>query len=127
MRAFVDQHRDVHRVEPICRVLQIAPSGYRRHAARQRTSALCSPRAQRDAELVPHIERVWRTNLQVYGAKKVWRQLHRKGHAVARCTVERLMRRQHPGAARCDPRQGRAHHGCRPAGAVPAGQGQPAI
>jgi transposase InsO family protein len=95
MRTFVDQHRDVHGVEPTCRVLQIAPSGYRRHAARQRTSALCSPRAQRDAALMPHIERVWRANLQVYGAKKVWRQLHREeGHAVARCTVERLIRRQ---------------------------------
>ena len=74
-------------------MLQIAPSGYRRHAARLRTPALCSPRAQRDAALVAHIERVWRANLQVYGAKKVWRQLHREGHAVARCTVERLMRR----------------------------------
>ena len=94
MRAFVDQHRDAHGVEPICRVLQIAPSGYRRHAARQLVPALCSPRAQRDEALLPHIERVWRANLQVYGAKKVWRQLHREGHAVARCTVERLMRRQ---------------------------------
>jgi hypothetical protein len=94
MRAFVDKHRDVHGVEPICRVLQIAPSGYRRHAARRRTPALCSQRARRDAALAPHIERVWRANLQVYGAKKVWRQLHREGHAVARCTVERLMRRQ---------------------------------
>ena len=94
MRAFVDQHRDAHGVEPICRVLQIAPSGYRRHAARQRTPALCGPRAQCDQALRPQIERVWRANLQVYGAKKVWRQLHREGHAVARCTVERLMRRQ---------------------------------
>jgi putative transposase len=94
MRAFIDRYRNVHGVEPICRVLQIAPSGYRRHAARQRTPALRSPRAQRDAALVPHIERVWRANLQVYGAKKVWRQLHREGYAVARCTVERLMRRQ---------------------------------
>jgi len=94
MRAFVDKHRDVHGVEPICRVLQIAPSGYRRHAARLRTPALCSQRARRDAALTPHIERVWRANLQVYGAKKVWRQLHREGQAVARCTVERLMHRQ---------------------------------
>ena len=93
MRAFVDQHRDVHGVEPICRVLQIAPSGYRRHAARQRTPELRSQRARQNDVLVPHIERVWRFNLQVYGAKKVWRQLHREGHAVARCTVERLMRR----------------------------------
>jgi len=90
----VDEHRHVHGVEPICRVLQIAPSGYRRHAARQRTPALHSARTQRDALLVPHIERVWRANLQVYGADKVWRQLRREGHPVARCTVERLMRRE---------------------------------
>ena len=94
MRAFVDQHRDAHGVEPICRLLQIAPSGYRRHAARQCTPELRSRRSQRDEALLPHIERVWEANLQVYGAKKVWRQLHREGHAVARCTVERLMRRQ---------------------------------
>jgi len=92
MKAFVDHHRDAHGVEPICRMLQIAPSGYRRHAARQRAPALRSQRAQRDEALVPHIDRVWRANLQVYGAKKVWRQLSREGHRVARCTVERLMR-----------------------------------
>jgi len=94
MRAFIDQHRAAHGVEPICRVLQIAPSAYWRHAARQRTPALCSQRAKRDAALVPHIERVWRANLQVYGADKVWRQLRREGQVVARCTVERLMRRR---------------------------------
>jgi len=93
MMAFVDQHRDAFGVEPICRVLQIAPSGYWRHAARLRTPALRCQRARRDESLVPHIERVWRANLQVYGADKVWRQLHREGHVVARCTVERLMRR----------------------------------
>jgi len=94
MRAFVDEHREVHGVEPICKVLQIAPSGYQRHAARQRNPALNCARVQRDATLVPHIERVWQTNLQVYGADKVWHQLHREGIAVARCTVERLMQRQ---------------------------------
>ena len=93
MNAFIDEHRDCHGVEPICKVLQIAPSGYRRHAARGRNPALNCPRAQRDATLVPHIERVWQANLQVYGADKVWRQLHREGVVVARCTVERLMRR----------------------------------
>ena len=51
-------------------------------------------RVQRDAELVPQIERVWQANMQVYGADKVWRQLAREGAPVARCTVERLMRRQ---------------------------------
>ena len=59
MMAFVDQHRDAFGVEPICRVLQIAPSGYWRHAARLRTPALRCQRARRDESLVPHIERVW--------------------------------------------------------------------
>ena len=88
---FVDQHRHMHGVEPICRVLQIAPSGYRRHAARLREPSLRSDRAKRDDIIVMHIERVWRANLQVYGVDKVWRQLQREGHKVARCTVERLM------------------------------------
>jgi transposase InsO family protein len=90
---FVDMHRDAHGVEPICKVLQIAPSGYWRHAARLREPALRSARARRDEALIVDIERVWRANLQVYGADKVWRQLHREGQRVARCTVERLMRR----------------------------------
>jgi putative transposase len=92
MNAFVDQHRDVFGVEPVCRVLQIAPSGYRRHAARQRNPALRCQRAQRDETLMADIERVWQANLQVYGADKVWHQLNREAIVVARCTVERLMR-----------------------------------
>ena len=94
MRAFVDAHRDAHGVEPICKALQIAPSGYRRHAARRRDAALAPARVQRDAVLMPQIEQVWRVNLKVYGAVKVWRQLGREGTSVARCTVERLMRQQ---------------------------------
>lgn len=86
-------HRDTFGVEPICKVLRIAPSGYRRHAAQQRNPALRGARARRDDALVPQIERVWQANLQVYGADKVWRQMNREGIAVARCTVERLMRR----------------------------------
>jgi len=89
----VDEHRKVHGVEPICKVLQIAPSSYRRHAARARDPSLLSERAKRDAQLVPAIERVWSDNLQVYGADKVWMQMNRQGVTVARCTVERLMRR----------------------------------
>jgi putative transposase len=73
-------------------VLQIAPSGYRRYAAQQRHPALRCARAQRDDILVPQIQRVWQDNLQVYGADKVWLQMNREGHRVARCTVERLMR-----------------------------------
>lgn len=74
-------------------MLQVAPSAYRRHAARQRNPELRSARTQRDDELMPEIERVWETNLHVYGADKVWKQLNREGITVARCTVERLMHR----------------------------------
>lgn len=73
-------------------MLQIAPSGYRRHATCLRDPSRRSARAQRDEQLAPHIKRVWRENWSVYGADKVWRQLHREGMTVARCTVERLMR-----------------------------------
>ncbi|MFM5043260.1 IS3 family transposase [Aeromonas caviae] len=92
VRAFIDAHRDRLGVEPICRILQVAPSAYRRYAARQRDPALRSPRALRDDMLRVEIERVWQVNQQVYGADKVWRQLRREHIAVARCTVERLMR-----------------------------------
>nr|BFE32422.1 hypothetical protein GCM10010200_046730 [Actinomadura rugatobispora] len=79
-------------VEPICRVLsehgtKIAPSTY--YAAKSRP---VSPRAVRDERLKSEITRIYRANYQVYGARKIWRQLHREGHVVARCTVERLMR-----------------------------------
>jgi transposase InsO family protein len=73
--------------------LRIAPSGYWRHVAQQRDSSLLCARAQRDAVLIPEIQRVWHANMQVYGADKVWRQLNREGIRVARCTVERLMKR----------------------------------
>jgi len=94
MRDFIDAHRGSHGIEPICKVLQVAPSGYRRYAAQRRDPSLRPARAKRDDELVPQIERVWQANMQVYGAEKVWRQLAREGMPVARCTVERLMRRQ---------------------------------
>jgi putative transposase len=92
MIAFVDGHRDAYGVEPICRVLPIAPSTYRAHVAKRRDPAKASARARRDAELKGEIMRVFRANFEVYGARKVWRQLGREGIAVARCTVERLMR-----------------------------------
>ena len=74
-------------------MLQIAPSGYWRHAAHQRNPQLRCARAQRDDTLVPHIERVWQANMRVYGADKVWKQMNREGLSIARCTVERLMKR----------------------------------
>ena len=92
MNAFIDEHRARCGVEPICTALQVAPSAYRRHAARQRSPALRPERAKRDALLLPEVQRVFDQNLRVYGADKVWRQLHREGLDVARCTVERLMR-----------------------------------
>ena len=87
MIAYFDAHRERFGVEPICRALQIAPRTY--WAAKQRQP---SARALRDAELWPMIERVHRENFGVYGAAKVWAQLNREGHKVARCTIERLMR-----------------------------------
>ena len=93
MTVFVDEHRARFGVEPICKALQVAPSAYWREAARKRDPALCPPRRQREAQLLPQIERVWSANMRVYGADKVWKQLNRERIEVARCTVERLMRR----------------------------------
>jgi putative transposase len=91
MIAFIDDHRGEHGVEPICRVLKIAPSTYHAHDARRRRPERAPPRVRRDEALKPHILRVFNENFQVYGARKVWRQLQREGFSVARCTVERLM------------------------------------
>ena len=93
MVAFIDAHRDAYGVEPICAVLPIAPSTYYdtarrdgpiRRGARPGRSAMTSCAAE--------IRRVWDENFQVYGPRKVWRQLRREGIGVARCTVARLMR-----------------------------------
>ncbi|WP_183734093.1 MULTISPECIES: IS3 family transposase [Paraburkholderia] len=92
LKAFIDQHRDTFGVEPICKVLRIAPSGYRRHAAQLRDPTRRSVRAIRDERLRPEIKRVWQANMQVYGADKVWKQMNRERIPVARCTVERLMK-----------------------------------
>ena len=93
MRKFVDQYRHAYGVEPICKVMRIAPSGYWRYVAHQRNPELRCARAQRDNLLSVDVERVWQANMQVYGADKVWRQLRRKETNVPRCTVERLMRK----------------------------------
>ena len=92
MTAFIDAHRGVYGVEPICKVLPIAPSTYRVHAARQADPDLRPVRAKRDEVLSREIQRIWQENRQVYGARKVWKQSRREGWAMARCTVERLMR-----------------------------------
>lgn len=92
MIAFIDDHRRVHGVEPICRVLPIAPSTYHARAARRAEPDKAPPRARRELVLRGHIRRVWEANFGVYGVRKVWRQLGREGVGVARCTVGRLMR-----------------------------------
>jgi putative transposase len=92
MIAFIDDHRAAYGVEPICKVLPIAPSTYHEHAARRADPAKLSARAKRDVALRAEIRRVFAANFEVYGVRKVWRQLQREGSDVARCTVERLMR-----------------------------------
>jgi transposase InsO family protein len=93
VKAFIDEHRGAYGVEPICKVMQIAPSTYWLHAQRKAQPELRAERAKRDDVLAGEVERVWQENLQVYGVRKVWRQLRREGFEVARCTVGRLMRR----------------------------------
>jgi putative transposase len=91
MIAFIDDQRGVYGVEPICEVLPIAPSTYHTHAARRADPSRLPARVKRDARLMPEIARVFEENFQVYGVRKVWRQLKREGQDVARCTVGRLM------------------------------------
>ncbi len=92
MIAFIDDHREVYGVEPICRLLAIAPSTYYAHLAIRADPSKASARTHSDARLCGEIKRVWLEHFQVYGPCKVWKQLKREGIPVARCTVERLMR-----------------------------------
>ena len=92
MVRYIDDYRGRFGVEPICRILPIAPSTYYEAKARQRDPARLPPRAIRDEALKPEIRRVHAENYGVYGARKVWKQLKREGFRVARCTVARLMR-----------------------------------
>jgi putative transposase len=92
MIAFIDDHREGYGVEPICRVLPIAPSTYHAHEVRRRRPDTAPPRVRRDAALGVEIRRVFNENFEVYGVRKVWRQLVREGFEIARCTVARLMK-----------------------------------
>jgi hypothetical protein len=87
MIAFIDDNRDANGVEPICRLLLIAPSTYHDYAARRRDLDRLPPRPRRDPVLRAQIPRVWEENFRVYGLRKVWRQLRREGIEVARCTT----------------------------------------
>ena len=93
MIRFIDQHRSLYGVEPICGVLPIAPSTYYRCKDLEQHLDKRSYRARRDEALEVEIGRVWDENHSVYGARKVWKQLNREWVLVARCTVERLMRK----------------------------------
>ncbi|WP_125956792.1 IS3 family transposase [Novosphingobium sp. MD-1] len=92
MTSFIDEHRGDYGVEPICRVLPIAPSTYHERVAQRRDPSRLSPRDQRDEAMKPEVRRVFDANFKVYGVRKVWRQMQREGFDIARCTVERLMR-----------------------------------
>lgn len=92
MVKFIDDHRAEYGVEPICRVLPIAPSTYYAHKALETDPSQRSARARRDEKLRVEIRRIWDENYQVYGVRKVWRQLYRERIYVARCTVARLMK-----------------------------------
>jgi len=91
--SFIDEHRSKYGVEPICKQLPIAPSTYYEYKAREDDPDRLPNRSRRDSALEIDIQRVWEENFEVYGARKVWRQLNRECIEVARCTVERLMKR----------------------------------
>ena len=92
MIAFIHDHKSMHGVEPICKVLPIAPSTYFDHRAKQSDPVKLSARVRRDAALRPTISHVFERNHKIYGARKVWLQMKREGVSIARYTVERLMR-----------------------------------
>ena len=92
MIAFIDDYRDVHGVEPICRILPIAPSTYHEHVARRQDATRLAARTREDLAPKPEITRVFAENFGVYGVRKVWRQMMREGFPIARCAIERLLR-----------------------------------
>ena len=118
MIAFIDVHREVYGVEPISKVLPIAPSTYYAHIAQRVEPTRRSARARRDDALRPEVPRVFEENFRVYDVRKVWRQLRREGFDIARCTVARLM--QAMGLAGVTRGKAGAHDHQRQNGAVPA-------
>ena len=92
MISFIDEHRSVFWVEPICRLLPIAPSTYYENVVKRLDVDRLSVRARSDIALKIEIRRVFEANFRVYGVRKIWRQLKREGFDIARCTVARLMR-----------------------------------
>ena len=107
MIAFIDDHREAYGVEPICKVLPIAPSTYRERVVQRRDPAKLSARDRRDLELKPEIARVFVENFAVYGVRKVWRQMLREGFVVAPLHRGAVDERDEPAGR--DPRQACAH------------------
>ena len=87
MIAFIDDHRGVHGIEPICKVLPIAPSTYRSHVAKRADPARLSARARRDATLKIEVRRIFEENFGVCGVRKVWRQLKREGCSICKVNM----------------------------------------
>ena len=92
MIAFIDAHRQVAGIEPMCKVLRLAPSTYYARKAQDRDPDLRSDRAKSDEVVMGLIKTSHADNYGLYGARKVWHDLRRQGHNLARCTIERLMR-----------------------------------
>lgn len=92
MISFIDDHRSVFGVEPICKLLPIAPSTNYEVIAKRLDVDRLSVRARSDMAMKIEVRRMFDENFRVYGVRKVWRQLKREGFDVARCTVARLMR-----------------------------------
>jgi hypothetical protein len=91
MIVFIDEYRDIYGVEPICRVLPIALSAYYAHTAIARNPELASDRAKQDVIDAELMAQAHRKSCGRYGSHKIWHQLRREGHEIARCTIERLM------------------------------------
>ncbi len=92
MIAFIEEHRVIHGVEPICRVLPIAPSTFYARTAVARDPDLASDRVKQDIIDREKIKEAFDGSGKRYGARKIWHELRRTGHDIARCTVERLMK-----------------------------------
>jgi hypothetical protein len=120
----MEAHRTEFGVEPMCRVLQIAPSTWHEHARRKADPDQLPERAKRDAELSVHIRRVFVENFGFYGVRKIWRQMTREGHR--RRTMHRRTAHERHGPARGCPREANDHDQ-RQGDALSAGQGEQAI
>jgi putative transposase len=92
MVRYIDEHKDRFGVEPICKLLPIAPATYYEMKARERDPSRMPARQRRDVQLCEQVRRVWQENFCAYGVRKMWKQLKREQILVARCTVQRLMR-----------------------------------